>query len=97
MARPALRRANVDEATWLYVDCRTHARARHWLEYGHFQRRQRRAAAPAALQRAAAAGTRLQRIPGDELAQVPDFVAGVPGHSGRGEVLGVHRRRLVSP
>src|SRR5262245_26172996 len=33
MARPALRRANVDEETWLNFDCRADTCARHWHEY----------------------------------------------------------------
>src|SRR5262252_6563322 len=37
MARPALRRANVDEAAWLHVDCRHRARAGHRREQCDFQ------------------------------------------------------------
>src|SRR6266508_5050640 len=68
-AGPALRRASVGEATWLHLDCRADVGVGHRREYGDFQCRQRRVAAPAALPRAAAAGARLQRIPADELAQ----------------------------
>src|SRR6266542_1391829 len=51
MARPALRRANVIEETWIHVDRRSYAGARHWSEHGDLQRRQRGATAAAAVRR----------------------------------------------
>src|SRR5262245_31311371 len=35
--RPALRRADAAEESWLYSDCRTLAGARHWRQYGDLQ------------------------------------------------------------
>src|SRR5215813_3134588 len=45
MAKPALRRTNVDEEPRLHVDCRRHPQLGHWREHGDFQRDQRALAA----------------------------------------------------
>src|SRR5262245_23319642 len=39
MARPALRRTNAVQKSRLHVDCRHHAGARHWREYGRSEER----------------------------------------------------------
>src|SRR5262245_4068331 len=51
VTRHSLRRANVIQEPRLHVDRRHHAGAGHWGEHGDFQRRERRAAAPAAVSR----------------------------------------------
>src|SRR5262249_48906885 len=63
LARPALRRANVDEAARLYVDSHNDAGARHRLERGALQRGECGHPAPASVQ-----GT---RPPGSTLAARP--------------------------
>src|SRR5215475_11220698 len=38
LARPALRRANVDEETWLHINCDAYAGARHRRQHSGLQR-----------------------------------------------------------
>src|SRR5215510_5158817 len=56
-ARPALRRANVDEAKKRHGDCRAFTGAGHRREYGALQRRGCRAAQDLASQKAGAVST----------------------------------------
>src|SRR6266542_4346977 len=49
VARPALRRANVDEETRFHADCRDDAQPGHRREHGDLQRRPRGAAQAVAL------------------------------------------------
>src|SRR5882672_6014095 len=67
VARPALRRANVVEEPQLHAGCCSHARAGHRSEHGDFQRRQRRAAEPAALCEAGSADHDLDKAGEDRV------------------------------
>src|SRR5215475_7411153 len=71
----ALWRANVIQESGLYVDCRRHAGAGHWREYGDFQRGQCSVIASAALPGTGAARSFLGNQSGARLAGVRSFGA----------------------
>src|SRR5215510_1956781 len=66
LARPALRRANVTQATRLHDNCRHHAGAGDWREHGDLQHRQRTVAESTAVPQCAAPGDHLDAFAGRE-------------------------------
>src|SRR5215510_8910116 len=66
LARPALRRANVTQATRLHDNCRHHAGARHRREHGDLQHRQRTVVESAAVPQCRPACDHLDAFAGRE-------------------------------